>query len=327
MITISGLSKNFDKRMLLDKVSLSIYHNEKIGLAGPNGTGKTTLFSIILGQLEPGAGTVNVQKNIKIGYLPQESHFDSERTVMEEMTSGDERILALKKEQKELEDAHKADSERYGDVVHELERLGVYELEHKAEKILSGLGFSDDDSRRPIKNLSGGWQMRVLLAKLLVYRYDLLLLDEPTNYLDLNATLWLKNYLAGYQGTFVIISHDKIFLNEVTNYTIILENGQMTKIKGNYQQYEEQKKENLRSLEKRKKVVDKKREQLERFVERFHAQPNLASAVRNKRQMLGRLEEIDIPGERTSIEGFEFPPTLESGYNVVNLKNINKSYS
>jgi len=327
MITISNLSKNFDKRMLLDKVSLSIYRNEKIGLTGPNGTGKTTLFSVILGQLEPGEGVVNVQKNIKIGYLPQEAHFDSERTVMDEMTSGDERILALKKEQKEIEDAHKADSDRYGDVMHELEGLGVYNLEHRAEKILSGLGFSQDDFRRPIKNLSGGWQMRVLLAKLLTYNYDLLLLDEPTNYLDLNATLWLKNYLANYQGTFVIISHDKIFLNEVTNYTIVLENGQMTKIKGNYQQYEEQKNENLRSLEKRKKVVDKKREQLERFVERFHAQPNLASAVRNKRQMLDRMEIIDIPGERMSIEGFEFPPALESGYNVLTLKNINKSYA
>ncbi|HLD69766.1 MAG TPA: ATP-binding cassette domain-containing protein, partial [Candidatus Omnitrophota bacterium] len=233
---------------------------------------------------------------------------------------------ALKQEQKELEDAGRADSERYGDVLHELEVMGVYELEHKAKKILFGLGFKEEDIRRPIVNLSGGWQMRTLLAKLLTYSYDLLLLDEPTNYLDLAATLWLKDYLKNYRGTFVIISHDKIFLNEVTNYTIILENSRITKLKGNYEQYEALKEENYRSLEKRQKVVEKKRDQLERFAERFHAQPNKASAVRNKRKMLERLETIVLPQERRSIKDFEFPVTRESGYGVINLNGVSKSY-
>ena len=312
--------------MLLDKVSLSIYPNEKIGLTGPNGAGKSTLFSIILKEQEPTGGEVQIQKNLNIGFLAQEARFDSKRTVIEELLEGDSRIKSLKQEQKELEDAGRADSARYGDILHELEVLGVYELEHRAEKVLSGLGFKEEDFNRPIVNLSGGWQMRTLLAKLLTYQYDLLLLDEPTNYLDLSATLWLKDYLKNYRGTFVIISHDKIFLNEVTTTTIILENSHIAKLKGNYEEYEALKEERYRSLEKRKNVVDKKREQLQRFAERFHAQPNKASAVRNKRKMLERLETIVLPQERRSIKDFEFPVTRESGYSVVNLNGVSKSY-
>jgi len=326
MITITNISQNFNERILLNDVSLSIFRDEKIGLTGPNGAGKTTLFSIILGQIQPGGGSVQIQKNINIGYLPQEAHFDSQRTVLEELTSGDERIQALNRELDELDKANKADSPRYGDILHDLEHLGYYELEHKAKKILSGLGFRTQDFNRPISHLSGGWQMRTLLAKLLTYQYDLLLLDEPTNYLDLEATLWFKSFLSNYKGTFIIISHDKVFLNDVTNYTIVLEFGRITKIKGNYQQYELMKEQRFESLEKQKKVVDKKRAQLERFVERFHAQPNKASAVRNKRKMIDRMEEIDLPEERRSIRDFEFPQTKDSGYVVIKLESIYKSY-
>ncbi|MBL8012763.1 MAG: ATP-binding cassette domain-containing protein [Candidatus Omnitrophica bacterium] len=326
MITLNNVSKNFDSRMLLDEVTLSIFPNEKIGLTGPNGAGKSTLFSIVRGTMEPTSGEVNIQKNLKVGYLAQEAHFDSKHTVMQEMVSGDAHMRELIDEKQKLEDANKADSTRYGDILEELEHMGIYEIEHKAEKILAGLGFKEEDIYKPVVQLSGGWQMRTLLAKLLTYQYDILLLDEPTNYLDLEATLWLKDFLSKYQGTFVIISHDKIFLNDVTNYTIILEDGKMTKVKGNYTQYEEQKEINLKTLERQKKVVDKKREQLERFAERFHAQPNKASAVRNKRRMLEKLEEIDIPDDKVSIRDFEFPKTQDSGYVVVSLKDVSKSY-
>lgn len=328
MITISNLSKNFTQRTLFKDVNLSIYPNEKIGLTGPNGTGKSTLFSIILGQMESTGGQVQMQKNLNIGYLAQEAHFASTQTVMDEITSGDDRIKKLLKEKHDLEEAMKADSMRYGDVMQELERMGIYDLEHKAEKVLAGLGFKEEEFHKPVAQLSGGWQMRALLAKLLVYPYDLLLLDEPTNYLDLNATLWLKGFLAAYNGTFVIISHDKVFLNDVTNYTIVLENGQMTKIKGNYQTYEEQKDVSYRTLEKKQKVIEKRKEQLERFAQRFHAQPNRASAVRNKRKMLERLEEeeVDMPYERRSIRDFEFPNTTESGYVVASARKISKAY-
>jgi ATP-binding cassette subfamily F protein 3 len=326
MITITNLSKNFTNRTLFEGVSLSIYRNEKIGLTGPNGAGKTTLFSIIRGEMQPTGGEVQIQKGINIGYLPQESTFHSSRTVIEELTSGDDRIVALKEEKHKLEDENKADTIRYGDILEELERLGIYELEHRAEKTLSGLGFRPSDFQKPIVQLSGGWQMRTLLAKLLTYQYDLLLLDEPTNYLDLNATLWLKDFLTTYPGTFIIISHDKVFLDDVTNYTIILDTMRMIKIKGNYGQYEEQKAIDEMSLEKRQKVIEKKKEQLGRFCDRFHAQPNRASAVRNKRKMIERMETIDLQGRRKSMKDFEFQQTVRSGHQVLTLENMHKSY-
>jgi len=245
---------------------------------------------------------------------------------MEELTEGDGRIKNLMDKKRKLEDENKADSESYGDVLESLEQMGIYSIENKAEKILSGLGFAISDFHRPVVELSGGWQMRTLLAKLLVFDYDLLLLDEPTNYLDMPATLWLKDYLKDYKGAFVLIAHDRVFLNEVTNYTIVLENAQMVKIKGNYETYEEQKEINLKGLEKRQKVVEKKRKQLERFAERFHAQPNMASAVRNKRKMIDRLEKIDLPQDRQSIEDFKFSNIKSSGYVVASLKGVSKAY-
>ncbi|MCK5259819.1 MAG: ABC-F family ATP-binding cassette domain-containing protein [Candidatus Omnitrophica bacterium] len=326
MITINNITMGFTKRTLFKDVTLSIFPKEKIGLSGPNGAGKTTLFSIILGKMEPLAGNVQIQKSINIGYLPQEAKFDSKKTVMEELTEGDDRIRKFMEEKRRLEDTHKADTDRYGDVLHELEQLGIYEVEHKAEKILMGLGFKTSDFHRPIVELSGGWKMRTLLAKMLTYPYDLLLLDEPTNYLDLNATLWLKDFLANYQGAFVLISHDRVFLNDVTNYTIILEGAQMTKVKGNYDTYEQQKGIQQKSLERRKKVVDKKRQQLERFTQRFHAQPNRAAAVRNKRKMIEKLENIELARDEESIKDFEFSEIKQSGYMVAHLSDIGKSY-
>ena len=329
MITINNLSKNFTQRTLFKDVSLSIFPGEKIGLTGPNGSGKSTLFNIILGQMESTGGAVQIQKNLNIGYLAQESQFASTQTVLDEVTSGDARIQKLLKEKHDLEEQNKADSMRYGDILQELEQLGIYDIEHKAERILAGLGFKEEEFHKPISNLSGGWQMRTLLAKLLVYTYDILLLDEPTNYLDLHATLWLKEFLAEYRGTFIIISHDKIFLNDVTNYTIVLENGVMNKIKGNYQTYEEQKDLNNRTIEKKQKVLEQRKDQLEKFAQRFHAQPNKASAVRNKRKLLEKLEEQeeDISYERKSIKDFEFPPTTQSGYMVATAQNISKCNS
>ena len=261
MITITNLSKSYGKKTLFENISLNINRGEKIGLIGPNGTGKTTLFYLILGQVEPSSGEVSVNKNTYIGYLPQEAHFSSSRTVLAELTEGDERIMGLKREKDKLESENAAGSKRYGEVLHDLETLGYFELEHKAKKILMGLGFKERDFYRPISQMSGGWQMRTLLAKLLTYQYGLLLLDEPTNYLDLNAALWLKDYLAGFKGTFIIISHDKAFLNEVTNYTFILENGSIFKIKGNYEHYEQIKQEKRKHLLKQFKEQEKKRQQ------------------------------------------------------------------
>ena len=329
MITVNNLSKNYGKKALFENISFNINRGEKIGLIGPNGSGKSTFFSLILGEVEPSCGEVRVNKNTNIGYLAQESKFNSGNTVISELTQGDERILKLKKEKAELEDKDEAASRRYGEVLHELESLGVFELEHKAKKILMGLGFKECDFNRRIQDMSGGWQMRTLLAKLLTYHYDLLLLDEPTNYLDLNAALWLKDYLAGFRGTFIMISHDRAFLTDVTNYTLILEHGLIAKVHGNYQHYEEIKKERRIHLEKQFKEQEKKREQLKTFVSRFHAQPNKAAAVRSKRTALERLEREAIvlpPDPRESIRDFVFPQARRSGHKIIQLDKVSKNY-
>ena len=329
MINITNLSKNYGSKILFKDVSLNINQGEKIGLIGPNGTGKSTLFSLILQEIESSAGEVRLNKGVHIGYLPQEASFTSQRTVLAELTEGDERIMRLKKEKETLELSNAAGSKRYGDILHELETLGFFELEHKAEKILSGLGFKERDFNRLIVQMSGGWQMRTLLAKLLTYHYDLLLLDEPTNYLDLNAALWLKDYLAGFRGTFIMISHDKSFLTDVTNYTLILENGSITKVHGNYEHYEEIKEQRRIHLVKQSKEQDKKIEQLEKFVARFHAQPNKAASVRAKRRVLERMDEEKIvvpPDPRESIHTFNFPQTRRSGHLVIRLEEISKAY-
>ncbi|MDD5506304.1 MAG: ABC-F family ATP-binding cassette domain-containing protein, partial [Candidatus Omnitrophica bacterium] len=329
MINIIKLSKNYGPKVLFEDVSLNINQGEKIGLIGPNGTGKSTLFSMILQETEPSSGEVRLNKGVHIGYLPQEASFKSEHTVIAELTEGDERITLLKEEKERIESRNDAGSKRYGEILHELEILGFFELEHKAKKILSGLGFKERDFIRPINQMSGGWQMRALLGKLLTYHYDLLLLDEPTNYLDLNAALWLKDYLADFQGTFIMISHDKAFLTDVTNYTLILENGSVSKVHGNYEHYEEIKAQKRVHLIKQFKEQDKKIKQLDKFVARFHAQPNKAASVRAKRRVLERMEEEKVvipPDPRESIGNFSFPQTRRSGHRVINLEGVSKAY-
>lgn len=329
MIVINNLSKSYGKRVLFQNLSLTINPQEKIGLIGPNGAGKSTFFSLLLGESESTSGTIQCNKNIRIGYLPQESSFHSERTVIGELIEGDRTIVSLTREKEELENNNQAGSNRYGEVLHQLETLGYFELEHKAEKILMGLGFKERDFTRPISNLSGGWQMRTLLAKLLTVHYDLLLLDEPTNYLDLNAAIWLKDYLAGFGGTFIMISHDKDFLTDVTNYTLVLENGMISKVKGSYEHYEQIKAERRLFLQRQFKEQEKKRIQLEEFVARFHAQPNKAAAVRSKRTILEKMEQEKIvlpPDPRESIEDFQFPAPRPSGQLVMQLEKISKAY-
>jgi ATP-binding cassette, subfamily F, member 3 len=329
MINIINLSKNYGSKILFKGVSLNINEGEKIGLIGPNGTGKSTLFSLIRQEIESSEGEVRLNKGVHIGYLPQEASFTSIRTVLGELTEGDERIMRFKKEKEELELANQAGSKRYGEILHDLETLGFFELEHKAKKILSGLGFKEGDFNRLVSQMSGGWQMRALLGKLLTYHYDLLLLDEPTNYLDLNAALWLKDYLAGFRGTFIMISHDKSFLTDVTNYTLILENGLISKVHGNYEHYEEIKEQKRTHLIKQSKEQDKKMEQLEKFVARFHAQPNKAASVRAKRRVLEKMNEEMIvvpPDPRESIHTFNFPQTRKSGHRVIKLEQVSKSY-
>jgi ATP-binding cassette subfamily F protein 3 len=247
--------------------------------------------------------------------------------VLQELTEGDPAMMRLKKEKEELEALGQAGSHRYADIIHELDRLGYSQLEYKAKQILAGLGFKQRDFSRPILELSGGWQMRTLLARLLTFEYDLLLLDEPTNYLDLSAALWFKDYLADYKGTFIIISHDRDFLDDVTNYTLVLENGVISKVKGNYEEYYKLQDQKRDFLLRQHSEQEKRRKQLQEFVDRFHAQPNKASQVRAKKKQLEMMEEIIVPADyRESIKSFKFPATKQSGYNVIKLNKMSKAY-
>ncbi|MCM8773325.1 MAG: ATP-binding cassette domain-containing protein [Candidatus Omnitrophica bacterium] len=327
MITISNLCKQYGEKTIFNNISLQINKGEKIGLIGPNGAGKSTLFHLILNKVEPSSGNITINKGIRIGYLPQEASFNSDKTVLTELLEGDEIINSLKIKKENLEYSGKAGTKEYGEILNTLENLGYFALEHKAKKVLICLGFKERDFSRPINQLSGGWQMRTLLAKLLVTRYDILLLDEPTNYLDLNAAVWLKDYLNDYEGTFVIISHDKAFLNEVTSHTFILENGKIFKIKGNYELYQKIKEDERKHLLKEFKEQEKRKKQLQRFIDRFHAQPNKASQVRAKRRFLEKMEEIIVPeNPKESIRKFNFSVKKQSGYRVITLENISKSY-
>ncbi|NQT28189.1 MAG: ABC-F family ATP-binding cassette domain-containing protein, partial [Candidatus Omnitrophica bacterium] len=193
--------------------------------------------------------------------------------------------------------------------------------------ILTGLGFNEKTLQQPVNELSGGWGMRVLLARLLTCHYDILLLDEPMNHLDLAAALWFKDYLLSFSGTFIMISHDKDFLDQVTNHILVLENETITKVKGNYQNYQKIQKEKSSHLQKQSAEQEKKRKQLQNFIYRFHGQPAKASQVRAKRKIIERMEEINVPSlRRESIRNFTFPNTKKSGYQVIDLKKVSKSY-
>ncbi|MBN3040268.1 MAG: ABC-F family ATP-binding cassette domain-containing protein [Candidatus Omnitrophica bacterium] len=328
MISINSLTKSFGQRDLFKNISLSINRGEKIGLVGPNGAGKSTFFSIILGHKEASSGIIQINKNTRIGYLPQEASFSSEAVVLSEVTQGDKAIKELKAEKDRLETEGLAGTSHYGEVLHDLEFLGYFNLEHKAKKVLFGLGFKEKDLSRRLKELSGGWQMRTLLAKLLTCPYDILFLDEPMNHLDLAAALWFKDYLLSFNGTFVMISHDKDFLNQVTNYTLVLEQGLITKVKGNYDEYDKLRHQRRNHLIKQLNEQEKKRKQLTEFIHRFHGQPNKASQVRAKKKAIEMMPEIIVPPDRKeSIRNFKFPDCPKSGYKVISLSKISKSYS
>lgn len=327
MITLKNISKSYGKRVLFEKINLTIDSGEKIGLVGPNGAGKSTLFSLILNKEELSTGQVQINKNIHIGYLPQEASFKSEISILSEVIKGDDSLARLVSEKETLEKNGQAGLKRYGEVLHQLEFRGYFDLGHKAEKILMGLGFKQKDFTRSVSQLSGGWQMRVLLAKLLTCHYDILLLDEPMNHLDLKAAFWFKEYLTSLKGTFIVISHDKDFLDEVTNNILVLENGLVAKIKGNYENYQKIQKDKHIHLLKQFSEQEKKQKQLKRFIERFHGQPNKASQVRSKKRVLEKMETIVVPLSRQdSIKNFNFPEVKKSGYQAISLTGVYKSY-
>ena len=329
---LTNVTFEFGSRVLIEDATWHIHPNERIGLIGYNGTGKSTILKLFANEYKPSAGLVEKSKNTSIGYLHQDLlSFDTNDSIFEVALSAFERVLQLEKEIEVLGiELEKTGDEKtlheYTDRLHELETLGGYNIHHKTEEILQGLGFANADLKRPYKEFSGGWRMRVLLAKMILQQPDLLLLDEPTNHLDLPSIEWLEKYLLHYQGSVVIVSHDKYFLNRMVTKIVEVYQQQLHIYTGNYDYYE---KEKAIRIELQQKAYDNQQDyirQNERLVERFRAKASkaaMAQSIMKKLDKLDRIEEASI--ERPNIR-INFRMDKTPGKVLVELKNISKAF-
>ncbi len=302
MINLTNISQSFKGKKIFDDLNWAIKKNKKYGLVGPNGTGKTTLLEVVNGTLNPEKGKVNVPKNLIVGYLPQELSYD-----LQEKTAVDETVKALK---------------------HNLGPGEVIEsYKYKAEKILMGLGFSIQMMNEKAVNLSGGWKMRIELAKILLMEPGLLLLDEPTNHLDIESIEWLEDYLNNFSGTVVIVSHDKYLLDRMVNTVAELHNGKITEFTGNYSKYLLEK-ENIKEIQlSTYKNQQKKIEQIERFIERFRYKNTKATQVQSRIKMLEKMDTIEEPETMRKSINLKFPEAGRSGKIVYEISKFAKQYN
>jgi ATP-binding cassette subfamily F protein 3 len=329
---LTNVTFEFGSRVLIEDATWHIHPNERIGLIGYNGTGKSTILKLFAGEYTPSAGAVEKSKSTSIGYLHQDLlSFDTNDSILEVALSAFERVLQLEKEIEELgKELEKTGDEKtlheYTDHLHELETLGGYNIHHKTEEILQGLGFANSDLKRPYKEFSGGWRMRVLLAKMILQAPDLLLLDEPTNHLDLPSIEWLEKYLTHYQGSVVIVSHDKYFLNRMVTKIVEVYQQQLHIYTGNYDYYEREK---AVRVELQQKAYDNQQDyirQNERLIERFRAKASkaaMAQSLMKKLDKLDRIEEASI--ERPNIR-INFRMDKTPGKVLVELKHISKAF-
>ncbi len=329
---LQNVTFEFGARVILEEATWHIQPGERIGLIGYNGTGKSTLLKLLTGQYAPSKGTIERSRTASIGYLHQDLlSFDTDDSILAVAMSAFDRVLQLEKEIEEIgKELEKTGDEKtlleYTDRLHELETLGGYDIHHKTEEVLQGLGFSNADLQRPYKQFSGGWRMRVLLAKMILQQPDLLLLDEPTNHLDLPSIEWLEKYLLHYQGSVVIVSHDKYFLNRMVTKIVELYQQELHSYNGNYDFYE---KEKAIRIEMQQKAYENQQDyirQNERLVERFRAKASkaaMAQSIMKKLDKLERIEEAEI--ERPNIR-INFRMDKTPGKVLVELKDIGKAY-
>ena len=337
MISVNNLSIQFTGVNLFDNVTFNIADRDRIGLVGKNGAGKSTLLKILSGQREPETGTIVIASDQTVGYLPQEMIPDTVGTVLEETLTAFEKIDQLEKLQQQLteEIAERTDYEsadyerlltRHHDVTEQISMLGGNSRQEQAEKILLGLGFRHEDFNRPVAEFSGGWQMRVELAKLLLKRPDFLLLDEPTNHLDIESIQWLENYLSGYDGAVVLVSHDRTFLDNITKRTIEITAGRIYDYKCPYSEYviqmQERRASQMASLTNQQRQVA----QIEAFIERFRYKATKSKQVQSRIKMLERMETIQVDEVSTESIHFQFLPAPHSGKIVVEAEHLGKAY-
>ena len=341
MIALEHLSVQFGGKYLFRDVTFTIRLGDRVGLVGPNGAGKSTMMKIIAGLQQPEEGEVQMPRDYKLGYLPQEPTLDEgalDRSILAEALRSKEDLLAYTEELElasqqlsDNADDHESEAyhkllDRFGELNHLFEAAGGFTIEAEASKVLSGLGFTDKDFERPLKEFSGGWQMRVLLAKLLIKRPDILLLDEPTNHLDLESMLWLEEFLNGYEGSMLLISHDRKFLNDVTGRTAELSPGGKCEVfPGNYDYYETAKAEREALLEAQSATLSLRRKELESFVERFRYKASKAKQAQSRIKMLERMERVELASKAPSVH-FSFPNAQASGRTVFEIEAAAKSY-
>jgi ATPase subunit of ABC transporter with duplicated ATPase domains len=334
MIRLDNISKQIGHQILFIEASATLQKGEKAGLVGPNGAGKTTLFRMMTGQEQPDEGQVSADRGITIGYFSQDVGEMSGRSAVSEVMDGAGPVSTVAAELKALEtamaDPSRADEMeeiivQYGEVQHRFEELDGYALEGKAREVLAGLSFSQEMMDGDVGALSGGWKMRVALARILLMRPDVMLLDEPSNHLDLESLIWLEQFLKGYDGALMMTSHDREFMNRIIDKVVEIDGGSLTSYSGNYEFYEAQ-----RALSEKQQQAQFERQQAMlakeiKFIERFKARASHAAQVQSRVKKLEKIERVEPPRRRQTV-AFDFLPAPRSGEDVVSLKQVQKAY-
>jgi ATPase subunit of ABC transporter with duplicated ATPase domains len=334
MIRLESISKQNGQHLLFVEASAALARGEKVGLVGPNGAGKTTLFRMITGEDPPDEGQVSVDRGVTIGYFSQDVGEMAGRSVIFEVMDGAGPVSVVAAELAELEtamaDPDQAEAmdtiiERYGEAQHRFEALGGYALEGRAREVLAGLNFTEVMMDGDVGALSGGWKMRVALARILLMRPDAMLLDEPSNHLDLESLIWLEQFLKGYDGGLLMTSHDREFMNRIVNKIVEIDGGSLTTYSGDYEFYEQQRAEGQKQqqaqFERQQAMLAKEI----KFIERFKARASHAAQVQSRVKKLDKIERVEPPRRRQAIQ-FEFPPAPRSGEDVASLRAVRKRY-
>ena len=333
MIYIDSLSKSYNDNYLFSNVNIVIKKGMRIGLVGANGSGKTTLLRILLGKENYDLGNVQADKKISIGYLPQEIISGARSTVIEETQKSFPKLKKIENELNRLRNVIKSNPKnnsslkKLGELQHEYEAMGGWEIESKAKKILGGLGFKNDQLKEKVSTFSGGWRMRVALASILLKNPDIIFLDEPTNHLDLEATIWLEKFLIEWKGSLVLISHDRTFLDKSVNHILEIELKKTFLFKGNYSNYL---KEKTVRMEQHKKGFLNQQKQIkdtEKFIERFRYKSRKASQVQSRVKSLEKLERIESPEEDKKILNLIIPDKERSPLKIISCKSLEKKYN
>jgi len=334
MIRLENISKQNGSQILFIEASAGLLKGEKAGLVGPNGAGKSTLFRMISGRESPDEGQISVDKGIVIGYFDQDTGEMSGRSAVAEVMDGAGPVSVVAAELAELEaamgDPERIDEieqlvERYGEVQGRFEELGGYALEGRAREVLAGLSFTEDMMDGDVGALSGGWKMRVALARILLMRPDAMLLDEPSNHLDIESLIWLEQFLKGYEGALLMTSHDREFMNRIVSKVVEIDAGSLNTYSGNYEFYEQQRAQNEKQqqaqFERQQAMLAKEI----KFIERFKARASHAAQVQSRVKKLDKIERVEPPRRRQTI-AFDFPPAPRSGDDVATLKDVHKAY-